>query len=115
MTANDFLISGGGRLDPDWFKPYVLTDLLTTWLASASGTDQVIEATVYTRAFETLVSFVMSSPASQRDRDKSDSFSDTQLRYWQDQAAYWRSKAEGLTGRVGPALVQWEGEPLWHN
>lgn len=115
MNADDFLISNGGRLDPTWFEPYVLTDLLTAWLADASGTDQAIEAGVYARGFETLVSFIMSSPASQRDRDKSDSFSDTQLRYWQDQASYWRGKADALGGRVGPALVQWEGEPAWRN
>ena len=115
MNPEDFLISNGGRLDPGWFEPYVLTDLIPAWMASASGSDQVVEATVYTRAFETLVGFVMSSPASQRDRDKSDSFSETQLRYWQDQASYWRGQADALLGRAGPELVQWEGEPVWRN
>lgn len=115
MEADDFLISKGGRLDPTWFEPYVLLDLLPAWIASASGSDQAQEATVYARAFETLVSFVMSEPASQRDRDKSDSYSDTQLRYWQDQASYWRGKADALSGRAGPEIVQWEGDPVWRN
>lgn len=116
MTAEDFLISKGGRLDPSWFEPHDLeAALLPAWLTAASGTDQVREAIVYARAFETVVSLVMSEPATQRDRDKSDSYSDRQLAYWQQQAAYWRGRVDALTGNSGPALVQWEGNPAWRN
>ncbi len=115
MEATDFLISNGGRLDPSWFEPHTLNDLLTAWLAQASGTDELVEATVYSRAFETAVSLLMAQPANQRDRDKSDAFSDRQLAYWQQQAAYWRGRVDALTGGAGPVVVPWEGDPLWRN
>ena len=115
MTATDFLIDNGGRLDPSWFEPHYLPDLITAWLTAASGTDQAVEATVYARAYETLVDGIMSQPAQQRDRDKSSAFTDAQLRHWQAQAAYWRGKADALNGVGSPALVQWEGEPTWRN
>ena len=115
MTANDFLISEGGRLDPAWFEPHDLDDLLAAWLAAASGSDQAVEAQVYARGFETAVSLLMSTPASQRDRNKAVAFTPEQLAYWRAQAAYWRGKADALGGVSGPALVQWEGDPLWRN
>lgn len=115
MTASDFLIQNGGRLDPTWFEPHDLSTLLTAWLAAASGTDQAVEAQVYARGFETAVSLLMAAPAQQRDRDKSDAFTAEQLAYWRAQAAYWRGKADALGGVSGPALVQWEGDPLWRN
>lgn len=115
MTASDFLISSGGRLDASWFEPHTLNSLLTAWLADSSGSDQAVEAQVYARAFETVVSLVMSDPANQRDRDKSDAYTDRQLAYWQQQAAYWRGRVDALTGNNGPVVVQWEGDPTWQN
>lgn len=115
MVASDFLIANGGRLDPSWFEPLDLGQLLEAWLGKASGGEERVEALVYACGFETLVSLVMAEPASQRDRDKASTFTDEQLRYWQGQAAYWRGKADALAGKVGPALVSWEGEPTWRN
>lgn len=115
MTANDFLIANGGRLDPSWFEPHTLNTLLTNWLAQATGSDELVEATVYARAFETAVSLLMAAPASQRDRDKADAFSDRQLAYWQQQVAYWRGRADALAGYNGPVIVGWEGDPTWQN
>jgi len=115
VTASDFLIQNGGRLDPLWFEPHDLNTFLTAWLTAASGSDQAVEAQVYARAFETLVSLVMSEPANQRDRDKASTFTDEQLRYWQGQAAYWRGKVDALGGRYGPVHVGWEGDPSWRN
>lgn len=115
MQASDFLISNGGRLDPTWFEPHDLSTLLIAWLAAATGSDQAVEAQVYARGFETAVSLLMSDPASQRDRDKASAFTDRQLAYWQEQAAYWRGRVDALTGRAGPVLVEWEGDPSWRN
>jgi len=115
MTASDFLIANGGRLDPTWFAPYTLNDLLTAWLAATSGTDQAVEATVYARAYETLVDAIMMAASSERVGSISASRSDEQLRYWRQQAAYWRGRVDALTGSSGPALVQWEGNPTWQN
>lgn len=117
MTAADFLIQNGGRLDPSWYAPLVLTDLLTAWLAGATGSDQQVEAAVYTRGFETVVSLIMSRPTKWAADDVSESFSDEQLRYWQAQAAYWRGKDDALNGSgSGPVLVGWEeDQPLWRN
>lgn len=115
MDAAKFLITNGGRLDPSWFEPHTLNILLYKWLDDASGSDQVVEATVYARAFETLVSLVMSEPAQQRDRDKASTYTDKQLAYWEQQAAYWRGRVDALTGRAGPALTEWEGERAWRN
>lgn len=115
MTASDFLITNGGRLDPTWFAPHTLTDLLTAWLAATSGTDQAVEATVYARAYETLVSLIMAQPTSWRADDVAETRSDTQLAWWQRQAAYWRGRVDALAGDGGPALAQWEGDPVWRN
>lgn len=116
MQASDFLISNGGRLDPTWFEPHDLeTGLLPAWLSAATGGEELVEAAVYARAFETLVSLVMSEPAQQRDRDKASAFTDRQLSYWEAQAAYWRGRADALAGNSGPALVGWEGDPVWRN
>jgi len=115
VTAADFLIQNGGRLDPVWFEPHDLNNLLTAWLAASSGSDQAVEALVYARAFETLVDAIMITAASERVGSISAARSDEQLRYWQRQAAYWRGKADALTSGTGPAIVQWEGDPLWRN
>lgn len=115
MTADQFLIASGGRLDASWFEPHTLNTLLTAWLTEATGSSQAVEAQVYARAFETVVSLVMSEPATQRDRDKASSFTDKQLAYWQAQAAYWRGKSDALAGLSGPVLVDWEGDPVWRN
>lgn len=115
MAAEDFLIENGGRLDPTWFEPHNLDTLLAAWLAASTGTDQQVEAAVYARGFETLVSLVMSEPATQRDRDKASTFSDRQLSYWEQQAAYWRGRVDALNDGFGPALVSWEGDPTWQN
>ena len=115
MTANDFLITNGGRLDPTWFLPHNLTTLLTAWLSAATGSDQAVEAQVYARAFETLASMIMSGNASERVGGVATSISSEHFRYWVAQAAYWRGKADALTGDGGPALVEWEGRPLWRN
>lgn len=115
MTATDFLVQNGGRLDATWFAPLVLTDLLTAWLAGATGSDQQVEATVYTRGFETLADQVMFAASSERVGAIAVSRSDEQLRYWARQAAYWRGQLDALTGRNGPHLTSWEGNPTWRN
>lgn len=115
MTASDFLIQNGGRLDPTWFEPHDLSTLLTAWLAAASGTDQAVEAQVYARAYELLVDGIMLSASSEKVGGITASRSDEQLRYWQQQVAYWRGKADALTGNAGPVLVEWEGDPAWRN
>lgn len=115
MEATDFLMVNGGRLNPTWFEPLTLNDLLDAWLADAAGSDELVTATVYARAFETLVSQVMSEPASQRDRDKASAYSDRQLAFWEAQAAYWRGRVDALAGNVGPTLVSWEGDPIWQD
>lgn len=115
MTAADFLIANGGRLDPAWYAPLVLTDLLTAWLAGATGTDQQVEAAVYTRAYEALADQVMFAASSERVGAIAVSRSDEQLRYWARQAAYWRGQLDALSGRSGPVLTEWEGDPIWRN
>ena len=115
MTANDFLISNGGRVDPAWFEPHDLTTLLTAWLSAATGTDQAVEATVYARGFETLVDMVMTRPARMSADDVTEAYSDSQLAHWQRQANSWRGKADALAGDSGPALAQWEGGSAWRN
>jgi len=115
MTASDFLITNGGRLDPTWFQPHNLTTLLTAWLGAATGSDQAVEAQVYARAYELLADSIMFASASERVGKVSASRSAEQLRYWAEQAAYWRGKADALTGNSGPELTQWEGRSLWRN
>lgn len=115
MTANDFLITNGGRLDPTWFQPHNLTTLVTAWLGAATGTDQAVEAQVYARAYELLADTVMFASASERVGKVSATRTAEQQRYWAEQAAYWRGKADALTGNGGPALVEWEGDPVWRN
>lgn len=115
MTASDFLIQNGGRLDPSWFEPHNLNTLLTAWLTASSGTDEAVEAQVYARAYELLVDGIMLAASSEKVGGITASRSDEQLRYWRDQAAYWRGKADALTGNSGPALVSWEGDPVWRN
>jgi len=115
VTASDFLIQNGGRLDPSWFEPHNLNTLLTAWLTASSGTDEAVEAQVYARAYELLVDGIMLAASSEKVGGITASRSDEQLRYWRDQAAYWRGKADALTGNSGPALVSWEGDPVWRN
>ncbi len=115
MTASDFLIQNGGRLDPSWFEPHDLNTLLAAWLSAASGSDQAVEAQVYARGFETLVDMVMTRPARVSADDVTEAYSDAQLKHWQQQAAAWRSTADALTGSGRPALTAWEGDSVWRN
>lgn len=115
MTASDFLIQNGGRLDAAWFEPHNLDTLLTAWLNAATGSDQAVEAVVYARAFETLVNMVMTRPARVSADDVSEAYSDAQLAHWQRQANSWRGKADALTGTTSPILTRWEGAPTWRN
>lgn len=114
VIPDDFTIEGGGRLDPTWFDPYDLIELLGTWIARASTTgasDALVTARVYAAAFTTAADLLMADPANQRDREKSSAYLAEQLKYWRDQAAAYEDEAAGLIGLNGAVLVQWEGDP----
>lgn len=113
ITPATFLLTGGGRLDPAWYEPHDLTTLLATWISdeTAPGEDEKLTiARVYRRAFTTAADLIMSSPASQRDRDKSSAYSAEQLAYWRAQAAAYQDEIDDLLGVTsGPVLAGWEG------
>jgi len=112
VTPAAFTLDGGGRLNPAWFDGQDLDSLLTTWIAAAEpGSDELVTARVYYRAFTLLSDQAMSDPAMQRDRNKTDQWSAEQLNYWQRQAAAYATEVEVLTGVVhGPVFTRWEGK-----
>ena len=113
MTASDFLIQNGGRLDAAWFEPHNLDTLLTAWLNAATGSDQAVEAVVRPRS-ETLVNMVMTRPARVSADDVSEAYSDAQLAHWQRQANSWRGKP--TPSPAPPAQSsRVEGAPTWRN
>lgn len=113
IEPSDFLITGGGRLDPSWYEPHDLDALLIEWLARAevdSASDALVTARVYRMAFTTAADLLMSEPANQRDRDKSSAFLANQLDYWLSQARAYQAEEDALEGRViGPVLTDWNG------
>lgn len=109
VEAADFLITAGGRLNPAWFDGDVNT-LLDAWIARATpGSDDLVTARVYYTAFTFLSDQVMSEAAMQRDRDKTTQYSAEQLRYWADQARYYRGIIDGFENVGGPVITSWEG------
>lgn len=111
MSNARYTIAGGGRLEPSWFTPYDLDELLSEWVdAVTPGSDEFVEAQVYATGFSVAVDLFMSSPAHQKDRNKTDSFITAQVEYWRDEASAWRSKAFDLAHRgASPFIVPWEG------
>lgn len=108
VTKAAFTTSGGGRLDPEWFTD--LDALLDAWIsASEPGSDELVTARVYCRAFTFLSDSFMSDPSMQRDRNKTSQFSAEQLSYWARQAAKYQAEVDALTGNVGPVITPWEG------
>lgn len=108
VTKAAFTTSGGGRLDPEWFTD--LDALLDAWIsASEPGSDELVTARVYCRAFTFLSDSFMSDPSMQRDRNKTSQFSAEQLSYWARQAAKFQAEVDALTGNVGPVITPWEG------
>lgn len=114
IEPSDFLITGGGRLDPSWYYPHDLDALLIEWLGKAesdSASDALITARVYRMAFTTAADILMSEPANQRDRDKSSAFLANQLDYWLAQARAYKKEEDLIEGRtLGPVLTDWNGE-----
>lgn len=111
VKPSDFLITGGGRLDPSWYPGYVLDDLLTSWIDRAGpGSDAVITARVYRMAFTTAADLFMAEPANQRDRDKSSAYLPEQVRWWRAQADRYQDEEDALLGRLGPVITPWEGD-----
>lgn len=110
VVAADFLVSGGGRLNPAWFETDVNT-LLTKWVEQAgTGSDELVTARVYATAFTHLSDLMMTEAAMQRDRNKTTQFSSEQITYWQAQARRYQSEVDALTGVGGPHLSGWEGD-----
>lgn len=110
MTATEFMLIGGGRLDESWFLPLDAESLVQQWLDDATGNDKVRTARVYARAFTFLSDRAMSQPASQRDRTKQESFTSDQLNYWWLQARRYEGELDALLHGSGPRLVDWEGK-----
>lgn len=111
VEPSDFLISGGGRLDPSWYEPHDLTALLAEWIPRAgSASDEVLTARVYRMAFTTAADLFMAEPANQRDRDKSSAYLPEQVRWWRAQAQEYQDEEDALLGRLGPIITPWEGD-----
>lgn len=111
VAAADFTIANGGRLNPDWFLPLILADLLDDWITmSEPGSDELVTAKVYKLAFTTLTDSMMVDPANQRDRDKSSAFLAEQLKYWRQAIVEYEREIDALEGLVfGPIITPWEG------
>ena len=111
VTAADFLVSGGGRLNPTWFRGSDVDELLTEWIErSEPGADALVTARVYVLAFTFLADQIHAMPSTQRDRNKTASWSAGQLEYWQAQARRYQSEVDAFTGAGGPHLSNWEGD-----
>lgn len=98
-----------GELDAAWFPAGDLETRLTTFIGRVAGEPvETAKAYVYWQAYESLVADLMSEPAQQRDRDKSDTFTDAQFDYWRGLAASWRARYESgravVRAAVGVAL-----------
>lgn len=112
MTAADFLISGGGTLDPDWFNGDATT-ILTQWINSVTTSNpNAVEACVYARAYTYLADRRALLPTMQRDRDKTTQWDAGALtKVWVDRARQYESQCRAATGKTtGPALSSWEGK-----
>lgn len=111
VVAADFLIVGGGRLNPTWFQGSDAEDLLAAWIErSEPGSDELVTARVYVLAFTFLADQVHAMPSTQRDRNKTASWSAGQLEYWQAQARRYQSEVDAFTGAGSPQLSGWEGD-----
>lgn len=111
LEPASFLIKNGGRLDPAWYEPHDLEELLSKWITDAGeGSDDLTRARVYRRAFTTAADLLMAEPASQRDRDKSSTFASEQLSYWRAIADEYAREIDVLTNRGGPVLTKWEDD-----
>lgn len=106
MRASDFLLSGGGSLDPDWFNGNA-TDVLTAWI-----NEETDPACVYARAYAYLADRRALLPTMQRDRDKTTQWDAGALvRVWTDRARQYESQCRASKGKTsGPALSSWEGD-----
>lgn len=103
LTPADF-IRPQGELNPDWFESDVEATLAAALTEAAGELPEVRRAFAYWRAYETLVADLMSQPAQQRDRDKSDAYTDAQFDYWREQAAAWRARYESGRSTVRAAV-----------
>lgn len=89
LTPATFL-RPAGRIDPDLMggtakATATLTKLITT--AQTKTSDETTqECFVYWKAFQQIADDQMSTPAMQRDRDKTDQYSGEQLAHWQQVA-----------------------------
>lgn len=111
MQAKDFLLSNGGRLNPDWFAPDDAETLVTVWLnnTDVGESDELRSARVYQKAFTTLVDQLMIEPASQGDRSKRSAYLPEQLAYFKVLADEYGDAIDDLLHGAPNILVQWEG------
>lgn len=92
-----------GELNPDWYAD--LTILLQTSIdegVTRGDTDEAVTAFAYYRAYSAIHHNLMSQPATQRDRNKSDTYHMEQLAWWEARARFWRCKYEDATGVSRP-------------
>lgn len=114
MSPADFLITGGGDLDPSWLPD--ANALLAAWISSVEAANpnastNTIRACVYARAYRYVFDNAALAPTTQRDRDKTASWSPVLLQVISDRASQWESRcrADSGVGFAGPSVGAWEG------
>lgn len=103
VTAADFK-RPTGRLAPEWFAADLDVNL-TAWIleAQAKSSDETTQrAWVYHRAYQTMADDRALIAATTAADDIRESFSDSQISYWQRLADAALSEFERLTGVGGP-------------
>lgn len=100
LTPEAF-IAPKGRFTPDLFPGLTLETALEAWIedAEAQSEDEAAQAAwVEYRALDAIVVRLNSEPAQQRDRDKSDAFTDSQLKHWTRERDKALARFRALTG-----------------
>lgn len=107
LTPEAF-IAPRGRFTPELFPDLTLDTAIQAWIddAGARTDDESAQAVwVEYRALDALVVRLMSEAATQRDRDKSDAFSDAQLKHWVRERDRTLARYRALTGTIERARI----------
>lgn len=112
ITNAQFLRPNGGRLSTTWFPGETLTDLVDAWITTAEAlttSEEAQAAWVYHLAFTALADSLYAEPAQQREGPKADAYLEDQLRYWREQAQWWKAEYDRLTTNypAGSVLQPW--------
>lgn len=102
MVAPADLLLPKGELNADWFSGD-LNAVLTAAISESAArgdSDDAVTAFSYHRAYSAIHQDMMSQPATQRDRDKTDTYLAEQLNWWAQRAHWWHCRHEELTNTI---------------